>query len=74
MHTFIISAADKRSSRNSQVSDRESRPDYNRSSSRENMLDENPNRRRRTNSRELLDENVGTEEQPPPLPPRRLRQ
>lgn len=68
-----MSAADKRSSRISQVSDRESRPDYNRSSSRENMLDENPNRRRRTNSRELLDENVGTEEQPPPLPPRRLR-
>ncbi|XP_071172417.1 FH1/FH2 domain-containing protein 3-like isoform X6 [Mytilus edulis] len=68
-----MSATDKRSSRNSQISDRESRPDYNRSSSRESILDDNQSRRRRTNSREILDVPGVHDEQPPPLPPRRLR-
>lgn len=68
-----MSATEKRSSRNSQISDRESRPDYNRSSSRESILDDNQSRRRRTNSREILDVVGVHEEQPPPLPPRRLR-
>lgn len=67
-----VAPSDKRSSRHSQVSDRDARPDYNRSSSRESILDDNQGRRRRK-SREILDDPGGPEEHPPPLPPRRLR-